>query len=102
MAFDLSVDGRTIAALCESGDVVFVDVESGALIRTLPAASGAPITSLRLHHDSTALLVTRTASSANEVARIDAVSGATLASVTVDPANAACQVAGLHPTGPRP
>lgn len=97
MEFDLSVDGGTIAALCQSGDIAFVDAESGALIRTLPAAAGSPITSLRLNHDNTALVVTRSALSANEVARIDAVSGATLASVAMDPANAACQVSGIAP-----
>jgi hypothetical protein len=94
---DLSVDGRTIAALCQAGDIAIVDADSGTLIRTLPAAPGSTFSSLRLNHDNTALLVSRGTSSGTEVALVDAVSGAATATTTVGPAGAACRVSAIAP-----
>lgn len=98
VAFDLSADGGTMAALCESSEVVLLDTVSGSVIRTLAADSARPITSLRVNHDASRVIVTRRAgTTANEVAALDAVSGLTLATTTMEPANAGCAFAGISP-----
>ena len=98
VAFDLSADGGTLAALCESNEVVLLDTTSGGVIRTLAADPARTISSLRLNHDASRVIVTlRAGSAANEIAALDAVSGLTLATTTVEPANAGCAFVGIAP-----
>lgn len=90
-AFDLSGDATTLAALCQSGDVVLLATATGQIARTLTADGSTTINSLLLNGDATAVLVTRRNGTAtNEIAKLDAITGSALATTTMGPADAAC------------
>ncbi len=95
--FDLTVTGETAAALCQSGDVVVFNVDSGLTGYTLSADPAAPVSSVRVTHDGTRLLVTRKVGPDNQIAAIDIASGATIVTNTMGPANAGCGIAGIAP-----
>lgn len=98
VVFDLSADAGTMASLCESGDIVLLNATSGQTIRTLVANAATPIVSLRWNSDATGLLVTRrNGTVTNEIALLDAVSGAALSTTTMGPAQAGCVISGISP-----
>lgn len=78
LTFDLSLDGQQLFVGCPSGDVVVLDVETGAEIRRVTGVpTGIRFLSVNLAGD---LVAFRSAGAIAEVVRLDAQTGAVLAS----------------------
>jgi len=96
--FDVSVDGRTIAARCQSGDIAIVDIATNQTRHMLTANAGAPVVSLRAGANGAHVFVIRRPSAtSHELAVVDAVSGLTLSSAPFGPADATCRFVAIAP-----
>ena len=82
-SFAISVDGGTIGAVCESGDVAIVDATTGNARRTIPAGAR-PYGGVAV--SGSAVVIVRAASGVSDsAATFDAATGASLAAVVFPP-----------------
>jgi hypothetical protein len=76
--FQLSDDGARIFTVCPTGHFLVLDAQSGAVVRDTTIGADSSILSFASSPDGSEVVVFRTVGMSGEVARLDAVSGATL------------------------
>ena len=84
-ALDLTIDGTLLLALCASGDLVVMNADTGAIVRTVPMGAG-PMTHMTARGDGSQVVVIRQGPSQEpEFALVDTVTGMTIATTLFPP-----------------
>lgn len=83
-SFAISVDGGTIGAVCESGDVAVVDATTGNARRTIPAGAR-PYGGVAVTSGNTVVVARVGSGTSDSAARFDAGTGALLSAVGFPP-----------------